>query len=75
MKRALALSMALLATPAPAQTALDYRTAEAAMAKTPAGTAAADADLRAAEHQAKAVAHSTARPSPPLPRSSLTKNR
>ena len=57
MKRALALSMALLATPAPAQTALDYRTAEAAMAKTPAGTAAADADLRAAEHQAKAVAH------------------
>ena len=27
------------------------------MAKTPAGTAAADADLRAAEHQAKAVAH------------------
>lgn len=57
MKRALALSMALLATPALAQTALDYRTAEAAMAKTPAGTAAADADLRAAEHQAKAVAH------------------
>lgn len=57
MKRALALSMALLATPALAQTALDYRTAEAAMAKTPAGTAAADADLRAAEHQSKAVAH------------------
>ena len=57
MKRAFALGLTLLATPALAQTPLDYRTAEAAMATTPAGTAAADAELRAAEHQANAVAH------------------
>lgn len=61
MKRALlpmpALTLALAASPALAQTALDYRTAETAMEATPAGTVVAEADLRAAEHEAKAVAH------------------
>lgn len=61
MKRALplvpALMLALAASPGLAQTALDYRTAETAMEATPAGSVAAEADLRAAEHQAKAVAH------------------
>ena len=61
MKRALplvpALMLALAASPGLAQTALDYRTAETAMEATPAGTVAAEADLHAAEHQAKAVAH------------------
>ena len=51
------LMLALAASPAVAQTALDYRTAETAMEATPTGTVAAEADLRAAEHQAKAVAH------------------
>lgn len=39
-----------------AQTALDFRTAQAAMDASSAGTAAASAEVRAAEHQAAAVA-------------------
>lgn len=61
MKRTLPLAPALLlaiaASPALAQATLDYRAAEMAMQATPAGGAAAEADVRAAEHQAKAVEH------------------
>ena len=56
--RVFALTLAVaIPTGALAQQPLDFRAAQAAMNASPAGTAAADAEVRAAEHQAEAVAH------------------
>lgn len=53
----LALALLGTASAALAQTTLDYRSAEAAMARQPSSASAAEADVRAAEHQAAATAN------------------